>query len=79
MALDLQRVRTVFLAAAQHQELADRSVVLDAECAGDSELRSRVEVVLNDHDQSVGSLDEPLAGSRPGQRLRRCPRALSPD
>jgi tetratricopeptide (TPR) repeat protein len=66
MALDPQRVRTVFLAAAQYQKPADRAVVLDTACADDSELRHRVELLLLAHDRSDGSLDEPLAGSPPG-------------
>ena len=65
MAVDPQRVRTVFLAAAKHQELADRAVVLDTECAGDLELRRRVEVLLNDYDRSDGTIHSPAAGSRP--------------
>lgn len=65
MAPDPQRVRTVFLAAAQHRETADRAVVLDTECAGDWELRRRVEVLLDDYDRSDGTIDSPPAGSRP--------------
>src|SRR5262245_31040667 len=55
MPLDPKRLQAVFLAA---MEAPDRLHVLDRECAGDSELRQRVEKLLAAHDDS-----EPLPAS----------------
>jgi non-specific serine/threonine protein kinase/serine/threonine-protein kinase len=63
MALDLKRVRAVFLAAAEHPDLAVRAGFLDHECAADVELRRRVEALLQVHDQPVDS-DGPAAEPR---------------
>lgn len=63
MALDPERVRSVFLAAAQNPKPAERTVLLDTACAGDSELRSRVEVLLNDFDRNVVTTSAPVAGN----------------
>ena len=60
MPLDPVRVQAVFLAVVQLREPADRAAVLDAECAGDAELRLRVEALLSDHDKFDGSLDASL-------------------
>jgi serine/threonine protein kinase len=66
MTPDPQRVQAVFLAAVAYDESADRAAVLDAECAGDEQLRRRVEHLLSAHDQFDASLDVPLAGFRRG-------------
>ena len=41
MPTDPKRVQAVFLAAVECHDPADRAAVLDAECAGDTELRRR--------------------------------------
>ena len=66
MPPDPNRVQAVLLAAVESDEPADRAAVLDAECAGDAELRKRVEVLLGAHDHFDESLDVPLAGIRRG-------------
>src|SRR5262249_37179672 len=66
MPPDPKRVQAVFLAAVECHDPADRAAVLDAECAGDAELRRRVEVLLGAHDRFDESLDVPLAGIRRG-------------
>lgn len=48
---DLQRVQTVFLAAVRHPDSAGRRAVLDRECAGDAELRMKVEALLLAYDE----------------------------
>jgi serine/threonine-protein kinase len=66
MTPDPARVQAVFLAAVECHEPVNRAVVLDAECAGDEELRRRVEDLLSAHDEFDQSLDMPLAGFRRG-------------
>jgi serine/threonine protein kinase len=62
MPLDPDRVQAIFLAAVEAEDLAQRSEVLNAQCADDTELRARVEALLRLHDQSrelpeVGTLN----------------------
>jgi eukaryotic-like serine/threonine-protein kinase len=66
MKPDSERVQSVFSAVVECHEPADRAAKLDAECAGDGELRRRVEVLLGAHDQFDRPLDVPLAGVRRG-------------
>jgi hypothetical protein len=66
MPPDPKRVQAVFLAAVEYPDPADRAAVLGAECAGDAELRRRVEDLLCAHDRFDRSLDVPLAGFRRG-------------
>ena len=61
MPLDPDRVQAIFLAAVEAEDLAQRSEVLNAQCADDTE-RARVEALLRLHDQSrelpeVGTLN----------------------
>ena len=62
MPPDPKRVQAVFLAAVECHEPADRAAVLDAQCAGDEELRRRVEALLCAHDQLDESLEMPMDG-----------------
>jgi hypothetical protein len=62
MPLDPDRVQAIFLAAVEAEDLAQRSEVLNAQCADDAQLRARVEALLRLHDQSrelpeVGTLN----------------------
>jgi serine/threonine protein kinase/tetratricopeptide (TPR) repeat protein len=52
MPIDPGRVQAVFLAAIESKDPAERVEVLNAHCAGDAELRARVEELLQAHDQS---------------------------
>src|SRR5579862_285234 len=68
MPIDPDRVQAVFLAAVEANNPAERAAIVNAQCAGDDELRARVEALLRAHDQSgelpdVGTLD--FAGQRP--------------
>src|SRR5215472_9385788 len=49
MALDFQRIQGVFQAVAELSP-AERTALLERECAGDAELRRRVEALLKAHD-----------------------------
>jgi hypothetical protein len=63
MLLDPSRVQEVFLMAASYQDPADRAAILDRECLADSELRLRVEALLEAHDQINDSAKQPRVGS----------------
>ncbi len=57
MPSDPQRIQTVFLAAAEIHDPAERARFLDGAC--DAELKSRVEALLHAHDQPDSLLDHP--------------------
>jgi formylglycine-generating enzyme required for sulfatase activity/serine/threonine protein kinase len=59
MPTDVERVQTVFLSAAEISDLANRARFLDGACAGDTELRFRVEALLRAHEQPDSLLDRP--------------------
>ena len=63
MPPDPQRVQEVFLAAASCHDPADRAAILDRECLADSELRRRVEALLEAHDQINDPHKQPRVGS----------------
>ena len=46
MAVDAARAKTLFLAASDLSDSAERTAYLDRECGGDAELRQRVEALL---------------------------------
>ena len=68
--------RTIFLAALEREDPAERAAYLDAACAGDPALRRQVESLLQAH-AAVGAsqfLNEPVHGfaqphSTPGWQL----------
>jgi hypothetical protein len=67
MPIDPGRVQAVFIAAVEAKDPADRAAIVNAQCAGDDELRARVDALLQAHDQSgelpdVRTLD--FAGGR---------------
>jgi serine/threonine protein kinase/tetratricopeptide (TPR) repeat protein len=51
MALDFQRIQGVFQAVAELAP-AERTAVLERQCAGDAELRRRIEALLKAHDDA---------------------------
>jgi serine/threonine protein kinase/WD40 repeat protein len=79
MSATPNRVQAVFLAAVEIENTSDRRALLDRECAGDPELRDRIEALLRAHEQPQSLLDsptpaaddsptgpfDPVAGSRP--------------
>jgi serine/threonine protein kinase len=58
MAVDAARVKSLFLAASDIADPAQRAAYLDRECGGDAELRARVEALLRANDAA------PLPGAR---------------
>jgi serine/threonine protein kinase len=56
--------RDLFIAALQKEDLAERAAYLDQACAGDAELRQRIEVLLTAHHQSSSFLQEPGVPTR---------------
>src|SRR5215469_12558014 len=61
MAVDAARAKSLFLAASDLADPAERAAYLDRECAGDAELRARVEALLRANDAA------PLPPDRPGE------------
>src|ERR1700740_2427778 len=59
MPADPQRIQSIFLAALEAADPADRAALLARECGDDAELRQRVEVLLQAHDRSGSFLDKP--------------------
>ena len=84
-------VKTIFIGALDREPGADRAAYLDAACAGDQEMRRRVDALLRAHEQASDvlgpardSTDEastlaatsaPAPGSEPGSTLAADPRA----
>jgi hypothetical protein len=52
MPVDPSREQAVFLAVVQSKDPAERAEVLNAQCAGDDEMRARVEALLQAHARS---------------------------
>ena len=52
MAADFQRVKDIFLAAAEQTDPREREACLRQACGDDDALRRRVEVLLRRHDQA---------------------------
>jgi serine/threonine protein kinase len=50
MAVDAARAKSLFLAASELADPAERAAYLDRECSGDAELRARVEALLRAND-----------------------------
>jgi serine/threonine protein kinase len=61
MAIDPERVKTLFLAAIERGDPADRRAFLDGEVGDDAELLDRLAALLAAYDQPPSALDRPLA------------------
>jgi serine/threonine protein kinase/Flp pilus assembly protein TadD len=61
MNAEARKVRSIFLAAVESNSPEQRNAYLDEACAGDEELRRRVEVLLQAHEQPNSLLDRPPA------------------
>jgi len=57
--------RDIFLEALEHHSLDERDSFLDRTCAGDAQLRSRVELLLKSHEEADSLLDHPVLGDAP--------------
>ncbi len=62
MPLDPKRVQAIFLEAANYHDLAERAAIVDRECLGDTELRKRIEALLEAHDRFNDFVNQPLVG-----------------
>jgi eukaryotic-like serine/threonine-protein kinase len=62
------REESIFVGALEIVTPTERVLYLDRECAGDSELRHRVETLLGAHEQSGDLLDPPAGGPAEGGR-----------
>src|SRR5262245_8362950 len=61
MAADSRRIKELFVAALDQPGGAARAAFLDRECAGDTELRHRLDALLKAHDAPASVLNQPLA------------------
>src|SRR5262245_50045136 len=61
MAADPRRVKELFVAALELADAADRQSLLDRECGTDAELRRRLSILLQAHDDPASALERPLA------------------
>ena len=69
MPTDPNRVKEIFLEAAEQPDEAARAAYLDRACGGDAGLRDRVEALLRSHDPAGSFL------GTPGRRAARAARA----
>jgi xanthine dehydrogenase iron-sulfur cluster and FAD-binding subunit A len=69
MAVDAVRAKSLFLAASDLAETAERSAFLDAACAGQPERQAAVEALLAAHERS-GGVTWPMNRWRRGRRRR---------
>ena len=61
MAIDLKRVKEIFLEAAELPDAAARTAYLESACGGDAAVRHRVEALLRSHDPEGSFLGTPAA------------------
>ena len=62
MPLAPRRVQAIFLEAANYHDPKERAAILNRECMGDTELRKRIEALLNAHDRFNDFVNQPLVG-----------------
>src|SRR6516164_2035908 len=68
MAVDAARAKSLFLAASDLADPAERAAYLERECGGDAELRARVEALLRANDAApLPIAPEATVDSAPGQ------------
>src|SRR5215472_8878979 len=68
MAVDAARAKSLFLAASDLADPAERAAFLDRECGGDADLRARVEALLRANDAApLPVAGEATVDSTPGQ------------
>ena len=84
MAVDAARAKSLFLAASDLSDPAERAAYLERECGGDAELRpGRGVAAANDGAEpsvegDAGGISERLARNRGSHRGRRCRHAFVP-
>jgi eukaryotic-like serine/threonine-protein kinase len=62
MAVNTERAKSLYLEASDLASPAERAAYLDLTCAGDAELRARIETLLAAHDQAGRFLDPDATG-----------------
>ena len=68
MAVDAARAKSLFLAASDLADPAERAAYLECECSGDADLRARVEALLHANDAApLPSAHEATVDSGDGQ------------
>src|SRR5690242_16349111 len=68
MAVDAARAKSLFLAASDLADAAERAAFLERECSGDANLRARVEALLRANDAApLPVAPEATVDSVPGQ------------
>ena len=70
MAVDASRAKSLFLAASDLSDPAERAAYLDRECGDDAELRGRVEALLRANDAAPlppPATEDATVDSRSGQ------------
>jgi serine/threonine protein kinase len=68
MTVDSQRLKELFLSAAEIESPAERDAFLERECGDDAELRRRVEMLLHAHDDAGSFLaSTPTSDHIPGE------------
>src|SRR6516162_4734500 len=65
MAVDAARAKSLFLAASDLADPAQRAAYLDRECGGDAELRARVEALLRADEAAPLPAREPTNATGP--------------
>jgi len=78
MPADPRRVKELFALALDLTDPHARQAFLDHECAGDADLRSRLEVLLLAHDLPQPALDQPLAAVAPALPQQTVPFSEAP-
>ena len=81
MALDAARAKSLFLAASDLSDPAERAAYLDRECGDNAELRGRVEALLRVNDASPSpppATADATIDSDPGQPAPRATDLLTP-
>jgi hypothetical protein len=67
MAADPRRVKELFVAALDLPDPEARQAFLERECGSDADLRQRLLVLLQAHDDPASALNQPLAAAPPAQ------------
>src|ERR1700732_2666665 len=78
MPVDAKQIQVLFLAAVTAADEAQRAALLDRECAGDPELRQRIEALLQAHEARASILDRPVATVDQAPTLDRPGTAIGP-
>src|SRR6516164_6962271 len=69
MAIDAARAKSLFLAASDLDDPAERAAYLERECGGNAELRARVEALLRANDAApLPAAPRETVDSAPGQQ-----------